>query len=33
MIGAKLFQYGNAVYLNNTIPEFGKREQYWNLRK
>ena len=25
MIGAKLFQYGNAVYLNNTIPEFGTK--------
>ena len=25
MIGAKLFQYGNAVYLNNSIPEFGTK--------
>ncbi len=25
MLGAKLFQYGNTVYLNNTIPEFGTK--------
>ncbi len=25
MIGAKLFQYGNTVYLNNSIPEFGTK--------
>ena len=25
MIGAKLFRYGNAVYLNNSIPEFGTK--------
>lgn len=25
MIGAKLFQYGNTVYLNGTVPEFGTK--------